>query len=86
MARVDFDTFDPHVRLSYRMNLGARLLDALAAGQETDAAKYATLGARQRLLFQIVELFHDLLLGEEWQPMQTSTDGMPAVRDRSVPE
>lgn len=61
---VDFDTIDPGVGLVYRLNLGARLLDALAAGQEIDASEYATLDARQRLLFEITELYHDLLLGE----------------------
>ncbi len=61
---VEFDTIDPGVGLFYRVNLGARLLEALAAGQETDAAEYGTLDSRQRLLFQIVELYHDLLLGE----------------------
>jgi len=59
---VRFDTKSAHGALSYRVNLGARILDTLAARKELDAAVYGVLNTRQKLLLRVAELFNDLSL------------------------
>ena len=64
LADVKFDTVDPTVSLTYSVNLGARVLDSFAARSELDAATYAVLNTRQRLLLRIAELYNDLALAQ----------------------
>jgi len=64
IADVDFDTIDPGIRLAYRVNLGARILEALATDRAADVAEWSTRARRQRLLFEVFELYYDLLLSE----------------------
>ncbi len=59
---TDFDTKTATAAVSYRVNLGARILDTLAARKELDAAVYGVLNTRQKLLLRVTELFNDLAL------------------------
>jgi outer membrane protein TolC len=64
LGDVEFDTINPQVRLVYRVNLPARISDALAASRENEAALLVTRDTRQRTLYRVVALYHEVLLSE----------------------
>ncbi len=61
---ADFDTVNPQLALTYRVNLGARINDAIAERRELDAVVYNVLSSRQRLLLRVAELYNDLALAQ----------------------
>jgi outer membrane protein TolC len=52
------------VALGLRVNIGARVYEAMAARRESDAALLGTMAAEQRLILSIVELYEDLVLAK----------------------
>jgi outer membrane protein TolC len=60
LADTEFDTKVATASVTYQVNVGARILDALAARKELDAAVYGVLNTRQRLLLRVAELYGNL--------------------------
>jgi len=59
---VDFDTYQYGAALTYRVNLGAQIHRASAARRQLDRATYERLEAEQRVLLDVAEAFHDVVL------------------------
>ena len=59
---VEFNSYDPHVALVYRVNIPARIQAIMAERREVEAAALDTLSTRQRLMLRVGELYHSLLV------------------------
>jgi outer membrane protein TolC len=62
LADGDFDTYQGWIGLSYKVNIGAKIHDAIAARSRGLQAVLSELDTEQRVILQVAELFADLEL------------------------
>ncbi len=59
---ADFDTYQGWIGLSYKVNIGAKIHDAIAARKRRSEALFSELDTEQRVILQVAELFANLEL------------------------